>query len=46
VTIGGIHGKVFEIGQDTIVLEVEKGGKIKLDKSAISFESSTKKIKK
>jgi preprotein translocase subunit YajC len=46
VTIGGIHGKVFEISQDTIILEVEKGGKIKLDKSAISFESSTKKLKK
>ena len=45
VTIGGIHGKVFEINQDTVILEVEKGGKIKLDKSAISFESSTKKLK-
>ncbi len=45
VTIGGIHGKVFELSDDTIILEVEKGGKIKLDRSAISFESSTKKTK-
>lgn len=45
VTIGGIHGKVFEISENTIILEVEKGGKIKLDRTAISFESSTKKLK-
>ena len=42
VTIGGIHGRVFEIKNDTVVIEVEKGGKLKLDKSAISFESTKK----
>ena len=45
VTIGGIHGKIFEIENDTVILEVEKGAKVKLDKSAISFES-TKKVTK
>ena len=40
VTIGGIHGRIFEIEDDTITLEVEKGGKIKFDKSSISLEAS------
>ena len=44
VTIGGIHGRVFAIEGDTIVLEVEKGGKLRIDKTAISLES-TKKVK-
>jgi preprotein translocase subunit YajC len=40
VTIGGIHGRIVSIDGDTIILEVEKGGKIKLDKSSISLEAS------
>lgn len=45
VTIGGIHGKVFEIEGDSVVLEVEKGGKIRFDKTSISFEASTRTAK-
>ena len=45
VTIGGIHGKIFEVGDETIILEVEKGGKIKLEKSSISLEGSKKLAK-
>lgn len=44
VTIGGIHGRIASIDGDTIMLEVEKGGKLKLDKSSISLESS-KRVK-
>ena len=44
VTVGGIHGRIASIDDETIILEVEKGGKIKLDKSSISLEAS-KKIK-
>ncbi|HLF32770.1 MAG TPA: preprotein translocase subunit YajC [Cyclobacteriaceae bacterium] len=44
VTIGGIHGRIFAIEGDTIVLEVEKGGKLRIDKTAISLES-TKRVK-
>lgn len=40
VTLGGIHGRVAEIEQDTVVLEVEKGGRIKFSRSAISMEAS------
>ena len=35
VTIGGIHGKIFEMNDDSVVLEVEKGGKIRFDKTSI-----------
>ena len=45
VTIGGIHGKIFELSDDTLILEVEKGAKIKLEKSSISLEA-TKKLTK
>ncbi len=40
VTVGGIHGRIASIDGETIILEVEKGGKIKLDKSSISLEAS------
>ncbi len=42
VTVGGIHGKILTIEGDTVILEVEKGGKLKLDKSSISLEASRK----
>jgi len=45
ITIGGIHGRIFEVGEETIILEVEKGGKLKLEKSSISLEA-TKKVAK
>jgi len=40
VTIGGAHGRVAELEGDTFILEVEKGGRIKFNKSAISLEAS------
>lgn len=40
VTVGGIHGKVVNVEQDTFILEVDRGAKIKLEKSSISLESS------
>ena len=42
VTMGGIHGKVAAIEDDTILLEVDKGTKIKVEKSSISLEASKK----
>jgi preprotein translocase subunit YajC len=35
VTIGGIHGKILEINDSTILINSE-GSKIRLDKSAVS----------
>ena len=42
VTIGGIHGKVADIKETTIVLSVDANTKIKVDKSSISMDESTK----
>jgi preprotein translocase subunit YajC len=40
VTIGGAHGYVAEQEGDTFILEVEKGGRIKFNKTAISLEAT------
>lgn len=40
VTIGGAHGEVAELEGDTFILEVEKGGRIRFNKSAISMEAT------
>jgi preprotein translocase subunit YajC len=40
VTIGGAHGHVAELEGDTFILEVEKGGRIRFNKSAISMDAT------
>lgn len=35
VTIGGIHGKVLEVAESTVLISVDSG-KMRVDKSAIS----------
>ncbi|MEJ6982597.1 preprotein translocase subunit YajC [Pedobacter sp. P351] len=40
VTTAGIHGRIADMNDSTIVLEVEGGSKIRFDKSAISLDSS------
>lgn len=40
VTIGGAHGYVGELEGDTFILEVEKGGRIRFNKSAISLDAT------
>jgi preprotein translocase subunit YajC len=40
VTIGGVHGKIAEINEATVIIETEGGGKLKIDKTAISQEAS------
>ncbi len=40
VTIGGAHGYVAETEGETFILEVEKGGRIRFNKSAISMEAT------
>ncbi|MDJ1468729.1 preprotein translocase subunit YajC [Cytophagaceae bacterium DM2B3-1] len=42
VTIGGAHGKVVEVDNDTITLDIDRGVRVKFEKSAISQESSKK----
>ncbi|WMJ72779.1 preprotein translocase subunit YajC [Cytophagaceae bacterium ABcell3] len=43
VTIGGLHGRISSIeSDDTIILEVDKGVKLKFEKSSVSMEVSKK----
>ena len=49
VTIGGAHGRVAEIEEDTFIIEFERGARVKFSKSSVSMESTkaintTKKI--
>jgi preprotein translocase subunit YajC len=41
VTIGGVHGKIEEVRETTVIIGVEGGGKLKLEKRAISPDSQT-----
>jgi len=42
VTVGGIHGKVVEVKETTVLITVDASTKLKIDKSSISLDSSTK----
>ena len=42
VTLGGIHGKVAEVGDTTVTLDIDRGTKIVLEKGSISMEMSKK----
>ncbi len=42
VTIGGLHGLVVDLTEDTVVVEVDRGTKLRFDRSAIAREVSTK----
>ncbi len=41
VTIGGIHGKILEVAESTILIATESG-KLRLDKSAVSNSAEDK----
>ncbi|GHV34119.1 preprotein translocase subunit YajC [Bacteroidia bacterium] len=36
VTIGGIHGRIVETQENTVTIEVENGGRLRMEKSAIA----------
>lgn len=40
ITIGGIHGKIEEVRDTTVIISVEGGGKLKVEKRAISPDST------
>ena len=42
VTIGGLHGLVVELTEDTVVVEVNRGTKLRFDRSAIAREVGSK----
>lgn len=45
VTIGGIHGKILEVAESTIVISTESG-KLRLDKAAVSSSAEDKLMAK
>ena len=45
VTIGGLHGKVSSVEGDVVILELDRGFKVKVEKSAISMDFSKKPTK-
>jgi preprotein translocase subunit YajC len=40
MTIGGIHGKVNQIKEDSVIIEVENGNLLRVDKNAIIKDSA------
>ncbi|MBK7946200.1 MAG: preprotein translocase subunit YajC [Flavobacteriales bacterium] len=40
VTIGGIHGRVLEVADTTILLEVDSNVKLRFEKSAIAMDNT------
>jgi len=44
ITIGGIHGKITELKEDTVIIEVEGGSRMMLEKSAISKEFAAEEM--
>jgi len=40
VTIGGIHAKIAELQETTLIIIVEGGVRLKIEKSAVSLDSS------
>lgn len=41
LTVGGIHGRISEISENTITLEISSGVKIKIIKNAVSKRMET-----
>ncbi|MCC9165281.1 preprotein translocase subunit YajC [Pontibacter harenae] len=42
VTIGGLHGRIVAMENDTVVIEVDKGVRLTFEKSSISMEATAK----
>lgn len=40
VTIGGIHGKIAEVKEGTLLIEVGEGTKLKIEKTAVSKDNT------
>jgi len=41
ITIGGIYGKITEVKEDALVIEVHGGTKLKVSKTAVSMTGDT-----
>lgn len=41
ITIGGIHGKVLEVKETTMIIETEGQGRLRIEKSAAAMDTSS-----
>lgn len=46
ITIGGIHGKIVEVGETTIALDIGNQMKMTFEKSAIAADPSSQQLQK
>ncbi len=40
ITVGGVHGKIIEVSDTTVLLDVDRGTKLLVEKTSISLEAS------
>jgi preprotein translocase subunit YajC len=40
ITIGGIHGRIVEIQETTVTIEVENNVRLRIEKSAVAMDNS------
>ncbi len=40
ITIGGIHGKILEVKETTLIIQTEGEGRLRIEKSAAAVDSS------
>ncbi len=40
VTVGGMHGKIFAFEDNAVLVEVDKGVKLKFEKSSLSYDNT------
>ena len=38
VTVGGIHGKIISVDKKIVLMEIDRGTRIQVDKNSISYE--------
>ena len=43
ISLGGMHGKIVALQEKTLVIEIDKGVKVTVERSAISYEASKRK---
>ena len=42
VTIGGLHGKVVELNEESVTIEVDRGTRLRFDRTTIAREVASK----
>jgi preprotein translocase subunit YajC len=40
VTIGGIHAKIADVQEDTFIIEIEDGTKLRIEKAAVAIDNA------